>query len=93
MSARHDPAAGSGATGGRTLHVDRTSCRARGHCIELLPELLTADPWGYPAARPGAGTGRGDVAVPAQLAGAAAQAESVCPRLALRLLGPAGGIR
>ena len=32
------------------------ACEAHGLCIELLPELISADPWGYPiiAARPGA---------------------------------------
>ena len=35
------------------LHVDWTACDARGTCLELLPELLEADDWGYPRARTG----------------------------------------
>lgn len=30
------------------LLVDWQRCRGRGLCYELLPELITADPWGYP---------------------------------------------
>ena len=64
------------------LHVDWTRCTARGLCIELLPELLTADDWGYPRSRTRGPT----VAVPARLSGYAAQAVAECPRQALRLL-------
>ncbi|MEJ2577807.1 MAG: ferredoxin [Kineosporiaceae bacterium] len=65
------------------LSIDWTACAGRGHCIELLPELLTEDPWGYPLPRNG-GAGRG-VAVPAGLAGPARRAAASCPRLALHL--------
>ena len=63
------------------LHVDRIACDGRGLCLELLPELMAADPWGYPAARDGAR----DPAVPPALLGDARQAVRDCPRLALSL--------
>ncbi|MFL6098970.1 MAG: ferredoxin [Actinomycetales bacterium] len=63
------------------LHVDRVACDGRGLCIELLPELLAADPWGYPAGRDG---GR-DTSVPDSLRLLAGQAVRDCPRLALSL--------
>jgi ferredoxin len=64
-----------------TLHVDWVACDGRGLCIELLPELLAEDPWGYPAGR----DGRRDTAVPASRRGDAEQAVRDCPRLALSL--------
>jgi ferredoxin len=64
-----------------SLHVDRVACDGRGLCIELLPEILAEDPWGYPAGR----DGRRDTAVPADLRADAAQAVRDCPRLALTL--------
>jgi ferredoxin len=64
------------------LHVDWTRCTARGLCIELLPELLTADDWGYPRSR----TGAPNPTVPPRVAGYARQAVTECPRQALRLL-------
>ena len=64
------------------LHVDWTRCTGRGLCIELLPELLTADDWGYPRAR----GDRAAPTVPARLARYAEQAVAQCPRQALRLL-------
>jgi ferredoxin len=63
------------------LHVDWTSCTARGLCSELLPELLGRDEWGYPVPRGGR-----DPAVPEQLAEAARLAVNHCPRLALSLV-------
>lgn len=65
----------------QSLHVDRVACDGRGLCIELLPEVLAEDPWGYPANR----DGRRDAVVPAGLAGEARQAVRDCPRLALSL--------
>lgn len=63
------------------LHVDWTRCTGRGLCIELLPELLTVDDWGYPRSR-----AEGSApAVPARLSGYAEQAVAECPRQALRL--------
>ena len=62
------------------MHIDWTACHGRGLCAELLPELLTTDPWGYPVARTG-----GDVDVPPELHADAVTATKLCPRLALRL--------
>jgi ferredoxin len=63
------------------LHVDWTSCAARGLCTELLPELLGRDEWGYPVPRAGR-----DPVVPEPLLGPAGMAVDRCPRLALRLI-------
>jgi ferredoxin len=63
------------------LHIDRVACAGRGLCLELLPEVLAEDPWGYPAGR----DGRRDTPVPAALKRDAEQAVRDCPRLALSL--------
>ena len=68
------------AVGTATLHIDWTRCDARGSCMELVPELLRPDRWGYPLTR----TGGSDVAVPSHLEEAAAAAVALCPVLALR---------
>ncbi|HEY3008498.1 MAG TPA: ferredoxin [Micromonosporaceae bacterium] len=65
------------------LHVDWTACDGRGMCVELLPELLAADDWGYPVPL----DGRREPVVPAHLVGPARRAVNQCPMLALRLLG------
>jgi ferredoxin len=64
------------------LGIDWIRCEARGLCHELLPELLTADDWGYPVSR----TGDPAPVVPASLRPAAEEAVLECPRLALRLM-------
>lgn len=64
------------------LHVDWTRCGARGLCLELVPELLTPDDWGYPLSR----TGETAPVVPRRLAEHAERAVAECPRLALRLV-------
>ena len=64
------------------LHVDWTRCEARGICVELLPELLVADDWGYPLSR----TGEPAPRIPGPLSGHAASAVAGCPRQALRRL-------
>ncbi len=82
------PAARAGrppAATGLRLQVDWTACDARGHCIELLPELLTEDPWGYPMPRSGPGASARSVPVPDHLAAHARRAVTSCPRLALLL--------
>jgi ferredoxin len=66
---------------GTVVHIDWTRCDARGSCMELLPELLQPDRWGYPLAR----AGDSDVAIPAHLEQAAADAVALCPVLALRV--------
>ncbi len=63
------------------LHIDWTACDGRGICIELLPELLDRDPWGYPRVL----EGTRDAEVPEPVAGHARRAVSTCPKLALRL--------
>ena len=63
------------------LHVDWTRCDGRGLCLELLPELLTADDWGYPLSR----NGEAAPVVPRRLVEHAERAVAECPRLALRL--------
>lgn len=64
----------------RVLRVDWTACDRRGVCLELLPELLAADDWGYPLQR------RADLTVRDGEAADAEEAVALCPRLALRLL-------
>jgi ferredoxin len=59
------------------LRVNPIACAAHGVCIELLPELIRSDPWGYPVLRPGP--------VPLHLQDLARRAVSHCPTLAMRL--------
>jgi ferredoxin len=63
------------------LHIDWTRCDGRGLCIELLPELLDTDDWGYPLSR----TGEPAPVVPVDLRRHADRAVTECPRLALRI--------
>ncbi|HTZ94450.1 MAG TPA: ferredoxin [Streptosporangiaceae bacterium] len=62
------------------LRVNPIACDAHGLCIELLPELITADPWGYPIITPGP--------VPLRLQPLARRAVAACPTLALMLTSP-----
>lgn len=64
------------------VHVDWTRCDGHGACAELLPELLSADEWGFPLAL---GDQR-DPDVPAPLAAHARRAVKACPLQALRLV-------
>jgi ferredoxin len=59
-----------------TLVVDWVRCDGQGVCVELLPELLTADDWGFPVVRG---------PVPPELARLAERARASCPSMALRL--------
>jgi ferredoxin len=59
------------------LRVNPIACQAHGMCIELLPELIAADPWGYPLIARGP--------VPAELLPLAQRAVNSCPTLALLL--------
>jgi ferredoxin len=59
------------------LRVNPIACEAHGMCIELLPELISSDPWGYPLLRPGP--------VPPELLGLARRAVNACPTMALLL--------
>jgi ferredoxin len=65
---------------GPALRVNPIACEAHGVCIELLPELIRADPWGYPIISAGP--------VPDDLLPLARRAVAACPTLALRLDGP-----
>ncbi|MGH3407808.1 MAG: ferredoxin [Streptosporangiaceae bacterium] len=59
------------------LKVNPIACEGHGMCIELLPELIAPDPWGYPLIAPGP--------VPEHLLGLARRAVNSCPTLALLL--------
>jgi ferredoxin len=61
----------------RELRVDRIACSGHGDCAELLPELVTADEWGYPIVAGGP--------VPPRLERRARRAVAACPALALLL--------
>jgi ferredoxin len=61
------------------LHVDWTRCDGHGSCVELLPELLVRDDWGFPVFR-------GAPEVPRMLMEHAEHAVDACPLLALRLV-------
>lgn len=60
------------------LRVDWPSCRARGLCHELLPDVVDLDEWGYPVVT-------ADLSAD-QLSQARA-AVRACPKLALRIVG------
>jgi ferredoxin len=64
------------------LRVNPIACQAHGLCIELLPELIGADPWGYPIIAQGP--------VPDQLLPLARRAVAACPTLALLLAAEPG---
>lgn len=74
-------AAGAGTVG--RLHIDWTRCDGRGLCIELLPELLRRDQWGYPESR--STRQRSDIPIPVELEQAARDAVALCPLLALSI--------
>jgi ferredoxin len=59
------------------LRVNPIACDAHGLCSQLLPELISADPWGYPVISPGP--------VPLRLLSLARRAVADCPTLALLL--------
>ena len=59
------------------LRVDWPSCRARGLCFEVLPELVALDDWGYPVV---------EGPVTDDLLTVAREAVRTCPQLALRLV-------
>jgi ferredoxin len=63
----------------RELSVNRIACSGHGDCAELLPELVTADEWGYPVVAGGP--------VPPRLERRAKRAVAACPALALMLTG------
>jgi ferredoxin len=57
------------------LRVNPIACTGHGMCAELLPELITLDPWGYPLLS--------GEQVPRALANHARRAAAACPTLAL----------
>ncbi len=59
------------------LVVDRIKCDGRGLCVEILPELIRLDSWGYPIIAPGP--------IPQHLMGLAERAVDDCPVLAIAL--------
>ena len=58
-----------------TLRVNPITCDAHGICAELLPELISLDPWGYPIV--------GDAELTGALRAHARRAVAACPALAL----------
>lgn len=72
------------ATGTARLRVNPIACKAHGVCIEMLPELVGRDPWGYPVVS--------EQPVPERLLGLAKRAVEACPTLAL-LLTDTGTVR
>jgi ferredoxin len=59
------------------LRINPIACEAHGLCVELLPELIRLDDWGYPILD--------QPDVPADLIGLADRAVEACPTLALIL--------
>ena len=57
--------------------VEPIACDAHALCVELLPELIRLDDWGYPILD--------QPEVPADLIGLADRAVEACPTLALIL--------
>jgi len=60
------------------LVVDPIACDGAGVCAELLPEMISLDPWGFPIIASGE--------VPPGLVELAQRATVSCPRLALTLV-------
>ena len=69
------------------LHVNPIACVGHGMCAELLPEMISLDPWGYPILTPEDGQ------VPRRLAAHARRAVGACPTLALLTAASATGGR
>ncbi len=65
--------------------VDPVACDGHGVCAELLPEMISLDPWGYPIVSP--------EPVPFGLDREANRAVASCPRLALHLLDAPDGVQ
>jgi ferredoxin len=60
-----------------TLRVNPISCDAHGVCADLLPEMITLDPWGYPIVA--------SAVIPPELLALARKTVAACPTLALLL--------
>lgn len=61
------------------LRVNMIECDGHGLCAELVPELIGLDEWGYPVVSPSE--------VPSHLTKHAKRAVTLCPMLALTLVG------
>ena len=61
----------------KQLRVDWPTCKARGLCFELLPEVIELDDWGYPVITS---------EVTPELLAAARSAVRGCPTMALRVV-------
>ena len=59
------------------LRVNPIACTGHGICAELLPELISLDPWGYPIVPP--------AELSDELLAHARRAVASCPALALAL--------
>jgi len=59
----------------KRLRVNPILCEAHGVCAELLPELISLGPWGYPILAPGP--------VPPGLGSLGRRTVASCPALAL----------
>jgi ferredoxin len=57
------------------LRVNPIACDAHGLCVELLPELIRLDDWGYPIID--------EERIPRELLDLARRAVDACPTLAL----------
>jgi ferredoxin len=57
--------------------LDPVACDGFGYCVEILPEVLRFDEWGFPVVAEGE--------VPDKVLRAARQAVEFCPRRALAL--------
>ena len=60
-----------------TLRVNPIACDAHGLCVELLPELIRLDDWGYPTID--------ESTMAPELVGLARMAADACPTLPLLL--------
>lgn len=69
----------NGVEQGLRLQVDPITCVAAGMCVELLPERITLDEWGYPIVN--------SDPLPPALVAHARRAVAACPTLALRVDG------
>ncbi|HZP50130.1 ferredoxin [Actinocrinis sp.] len=67
------------------LRVNPIACKAHGVCIEMLPELIGRDPWGYPVVS--------EQPVPDRLLALAKRTVEACPTLALLLTDSTTGRR
>lgn len=64
-------------TAEHTLEVDPIRCEGNGACVELLPEGISLDDWGFPMVP--------SEPLPSSLLGHARRAVSSCPVRALQL--------